>query len=194
MPALVDSLFAALEEREIARRVAILHDQARLEFVLSKNTVKNFSEFESIIGAYYQHHYSRCVAGGGRLSEPDARSHAKRLLESRLRRGEGNIVTYYRRCETGVEGGVRAVIDTIADTLKAQSITDYVRDVFDQIVEPHEFEQKVEMIKQFFERFGANLDSSIEISNPARYAASYFELINSFVESLQRTSAIFRRL
>jgi hypothetical protein len=187
-------MFAALDEREIARRVAIPHDQARLEFVLSKNTVKNYLEFESTIGGYYQHHYSRCVAVGGRLAEHDAKSRAKRLLESRLRRGEGDIVTYYRRCEEGVGGGMRIVLDTICDALKAEAVTDYVRDVFDRHVAPHAFDQKVELIKQFFARFGANLDSSIEISNPSRYADSYFELINSFVESLQRTSSIFRRL
>jgi len=194
MPAVFDALFDALDESEIARQVGIAHDQAREDFRISKITVQNFREFENTTGKYYQHHFSRCVSGGGRLSDADAESRAKRMLESRLRRDEGDIVTWYRRCEAGLDGGMRVVLDTMCDAFKAEAISDYVRSAFDRHVAPHEFGQKCEIIKEFLARFGKLLGPSIELNNPARYAASYTDLINGFVESLRRTGSMFRRM
>ena len=65
-------ILAELDERYIAREVGIPHDEARLGYVLSRNTVSDFREFERIIGDYYNHHFSRSISHGGRLSPTEA--------------------------------------------------------------------------------------------------------------------------
>jgi hypothetical protein len=189
-----DSLARALNEHEIANRVAIPHDEVRARYALSKNTVATFGEFTEVITSYYIYHYTTCVAPGAHLNRTDAASEAKSLLESQLRRGEGDINTYFVRARDGLDGGMRVVVDALAEGLKGRAVTNYVRHVFDQHVSPESFKDKVELIRQFIRSCGSQLASSIRADEIERYAHDWQALVNEYSHSLQRTSAMFRRL
>ena len=189
-----DSLARALDEREIADRVAIPHDDVRARYALPKNRVATFGEFTEWITSYYIYHYTTCVAPGAHLNRADAASEAKNVLESQLRRGEGDINTYFVRARDGLDGGMRVVIDTLAEGLKGRAVTNYVRHVFDQHVSPESFKDKVEIIRQFIRSCGPQLSASIRADEIERYAHDWQALVNEYSHSLQRTSAMFRRL
>jgi hypothetical protein len=190
----IDGLMAELEERTMAQRVAIPHDEARMRYPLHSNIIANFHEFNWVIGDYFNHHFTTCVSNGGRLSAAEAAGRAKEILEQEYRRRGGDIVMAYNDAHDGTNGGMRLVLDTIAEGLKAESVERYVRDAFDRYVAPNSWEQKVAIIRQFIARCGVHLASSIRPDQPERYAQNYQELINSYVTALQKTSAIFRRL
>ena len=191
--AAIDSLLAALDERQIAQKVGLHHDEARLRFPLSKNTVSDFDEFSSIIADYYNHHFQH-VSKGGSLSQSDAAGRSKEVLEREYRRRGSDVVGAFNDAHDGTNGGLRVVLDTIAEALKVEFLERYIRDVFDRHVSPNEWDTKVGIISQFIDQCGANLASSIRSDQPERYAQNYQELIRSYVKSLQTTSSIFRRL
>jgi len=190
----IDSLLAELDEKAIAQRIGIPHDEARMRYPLHSNTVSSFDEFDRIITDYYNKHFTACVSHGGSLSGAEASGRAKELLEREYRRKGGDIVMAYNDAHDGTNGGMRVVLDTIAEGLKAESLERYIRDAFDRYVSPNSWEQKVEIIRQFIARCGVNLGSSIRPDQPERYAQNYQELIRSYVTALQQTSRIFRRL
>lgn len=190
----IDSLLAELHERTIAQRIGIPHDEARMRYPLQSNIVGSFDEFSRIISDYYNKHFTACVSHGGSLPVAEASSRAKELLEQEYRRRGGDIVMAYNDAHDGTNGGMRVVLDTIAEGLKAESVERYTRDAFDRYVSPNSWEQKVEIIRQFITRCGVNLGSSIRPDQPERYAQNYQELIRSYVMALQQTSRIFRRL
>jgi len=103
-------------------------------------------------------------------------------------------VTAFNDAHDGTNGGLRVVLDTIAESIKAESVERYIRDVFDCHVTPNEWDKKVEIIRQFINQTGVRVDSSINKAQPVQYAHNYQELIRSYVNGLQRTSSIFRRL
>jgi len=192
--ALIDSVLAALDERQIARHVGLAHDEARMQYPLRRNTVDSFEEFTSVVANYTSYHYARCVSFGGSLPPAEAAGRAKEILEREYRRRDGDIVTAFNDACDGTNGGLRAALDTIAEALKAESVERYIRDVFDRHVAPNSWETKVEIIRQFIRQCGAYLASSIRADQPERYAHDYNELIRSYVRALQQTSSIFRRL
>ncbi|MBL7223990.1 MAG: hypothetical protein ISS72_09055 [Candidatus Brocadiae bacterium] len=192
--ALIDTFLAALDERQIARRVGLRHDEARLQYPLRRNTVASFDAFTSAIADYFNHHFTQCVSNGGALPPAEAAGRAKEILESEYRRRNGDIVSAFNDAHDGTNGGLRVVLDTIAEALKKESVERYIRDVFDQHVAPNSWNDKVEIIRQFIRRCGANLTSSIRTDQPERYAQNYQELIRSYVDALRQTSSIFRRL
>ena len=102
-------------------------------------------------------------------------------------------MTAFNDAHDGTNGGLRIVLDRIAEQLKADSVERYTRDVFDRYVAPNSWEQKVDIIRQLIARFGHLLSSSIRADQPERYAANYEELIRAYVESLRKTSSVFRR-
>ena len=193
MPSLT-SLLSALDERTIARRIGIPHDEARMRYPLHSNTVCSFEQFSDVVGDYYNHHFTTCVSNGGVLSRSEATGRAKEILEREYRRQDGDVVTAYNDANTGTNGGLRLVLDKIAEGLKAESVERYVRDMFDRHVAPNSWEDKVSIIRQFISQCGVHLASSIRADQPERYARDFQELIKSYVAALQRTSSIFRRL
>lgn len=193
MPA-IGALLAALDERWIAQQVGIAHDEARMRFPLQSNTVEDFGQFRQIIVAYYNHYYTTCVSRGGSLPASEAYGGAKEVLERDYRKIRGNIVSAFNDAHDGTNGGLRVVLDKIAEALKADAVERYVTDVFDRHVAPNSWEQKVEIIRQFIAHSGPYLSHSIKASQPERYAHDFSELIRSYVDGLQQTSRIFRRL
>jgi hypothetical protein len=190
----IEALLEEIDERTIAKKVGIPNDEARISFALKSNTVDNFDEFSRIIGDYYNHHFKQCVSRGGELSTSEASGRAKEVLEREYRRRAGDVVTAFNDAHDGTNGGLRVVLDTIAESIKAESVERYIRDVFDRHVTPNEWDEKVEIIRQFINQTGVGVDSSINKAQPEQYAQNYQELIRSYVNGLQRTSSIFRRL
>jgi hypothetical protein len=190
----IDGLLAEIDERTIARKIGIPHDEARMGHFIRSNTVNSFEEFDRLIGDYYNHHFTTCISNGGGLSTSYAAGRAKELLEKEYRRRGGDIVMAYNDAHDGTSSGVRGILDIIAEGLKAESVERYIRDAFDRHVAPNSWEQKVEIIREFISRCGGYLSSSIKGNQPERYASSYVELIRNYSEALKRTSSIFRRL
>jgi len=191
--AAIDGLIEELSELSIARNVAIAHDEARANYRLASNTVGSFDEFTDIITDYYNYHASRCVMHGGYLSHSEASSRAKDIIEQEYRSQGGNLVTAYEDAHEGTGGGMRVVLDRIAEGIKAQSVGNYIRHVFDRYVQPPSWPDKVEIMRQFLQRYGRQLSRSIRIDEPERYAQNYQELVRSYVDALRRTSSAFRR-
>lgn len=190
----ISGLLSEINEVTIAQRVGLVHDEARMQYHLDSNTVQDFDEFKNEISDYCIYHVAECISHGGQLSRADAYGWARQLIENAQRRHHGNIVTAFNNARDGTNGGMRVVLDTIAEGLKTEAVERYIQDAFDRHVAPNSWEQKVDMIRQFIAHCGPYLSSSIKTSQPERYAHDYSELIRSYVEGLQQTSAIFRRL
>lgn len=190
----INSLLAHLDERAIARQVGISHDEVRLNYQLRSNTVTNFDQFREIITDYYNYHYTNCVSNGGELSSSEAYGRAKELLEREYRKRHGDIVSAFNDAHDGTNGGMRVVLDTIAEGLKAEAVERYITSIFDQHVAPNSWEAKVDIIQQLIAYCGPYLSNSIKINQPERYAHDYSELVRSYTEGLRQTSSMFRRL
>jgi len=192
--ATINLLLSALDEREIARCVAVPHDETRMQYHSSSNTVADYDQFSDIITDYYNYHYTRCISHGGTFGRDDAYGKVKELLEIEYRKKRGDIVSAFNDALDGTHGGMRGVLDTIAVSLKAKAVENYVTSIFDRYVEPNDWPAKVDIIRQFINCCGPYMSSSIVAGQPERYAQNYSELIRSYTEGLRQTSSMFRRL
>ncbi len=190
----INSLIQSLDERTIAREVSRAHLDARLSFQPKSSTVRDWPEFETTIGNFYDHIHSRCVSGGGHMPPGKARSRAKEIIEREYRRRHGDIVSAYEDAASGTNHGLLGVLDVLAGGILAEAIEDYVRDQFDSFVWPTSWEQKVDVIRSLFSVIGPHLASSVQIDRPERYAKDYRAVIEAYVEGLRQTSSVFRRL
>ena len=190
----IDTLMAALTDTQIAQAVGNPHDAARMAYRVPKNTADSFPELEEIIGDYYAYHFSRCSAPGSRLSRVESVGSAKQLLERFYhRQRHGDMVTAYHDANTGTNGGVRGLLDVIADAMKEEAIEKYVRHVFDSQVAPIDYEQRVELIRQFMQRYGSLLSPAVRDLKPEYFAHQYIELVRMYAEAITRTASVFRR-
>jgi len=193
--AAIDVLLSALDERTIALQVGIEHDQTRATYRDYSVVINGYREFERVIADYYKHHYSRCMARGGHLDHSQASSYAKAIISEEYRRKtRGDINSAFDDARHGTNGGMRNILDIVANGLKLQAVENYIRSVFDRVVTPVEWHEKVEIIRQFIDCCGVHLHASIDRNTPERYAQNYTDLIRAYVTNLERVSAMFRRL
>jgi len=150
---IVENLVVALKETTIAKRIGIRHDRVRAQYPLNENTVPDWRSFEDTIADYYTSHYGQCVSPGAHLSRPKALSRAKEILGERYRRHTNGIVDAFTDGRDGTNGGMRVVLDTIAEGLTAESVRRYVRDQFESHFAPNDAEAKVAAIRQLIARF-----------------------------------------
>jgi hypothetical protein len=184
----IDSLFAALDEVTIAENVGKAHDNARGAYSLKINTVSSFDEFNDRIADYYSYHISRCVVQGGRIAPYEAVGRASEILESEYKRQGGSLMSAYKDANDGTNGGMRIILDVIAEQLKEESVERYIRHAFNQHVDPTSWSQKVEIIRQFIDHYRHILGLSVDPAHPERYAQNYDQLIREFMDGLKRSS------
>ena len=191
----IESLLHELDERTIAQSVAVPHDEARMSYHLNRNTVDDFEEFSEIIADYYAHHHSACVSRGGRMSRAEAMGRAKEIVEGHYqRRFRSDIATAFSNAHDGIEGGLGAILDIIANTMKEESVERHIRNAFDQHVTPNSWDDQVEIVRQFIIRCGMHMSPCVSSDHVERHARDYQQLIRSYVDGLKSTSGMFRRL
>lgn len=188
----INRLLEELDEVTMAQRVTHRHDEARMSFPLQANTVSDTRQFERILGEYVNHHLQYC--SGGQVPGFEAVSRAKQILDRSGRDGGGTLLNALDDAKHGTNGGLRRVLDRLADALREEAMYHYVTDVFDRHVSIDSFDQRVEIIRQFISRFGRALSPAVRNERPERYANNYRELIQDFVKSMQRVSSSFRRI
>ena len=99
----------------------------------------------------------------------------------------------FNNAKDGTNGGVMAVLDIIAEGIKAESVERYIRSMFDRHVTPNSWDEKVDIIRQFIRHCGGQLSDAVRSSQPEAYASNFEQLIRSYVNGLQQTSSMFRR-
>jgi hypothetical protein len=178
-------LLHELDPKTIAQRVEAVHNAARMEYCVRTMRPASFRDFEEIIGDYYNFHVSRCMVTPGWLSHSDAVSTAKAIIEQEHgpRRHNTAIIAAFNDARDGTNGGLRRILNTIAENLRNQAVNRHVRDAFDRNVAPYCWEAKVKIIRQFLDHFGRYLPSSVRTDIPERYADNYEELILAYCQA-----------
>jgi hypothetical protein len=190
----LESILKELDELYIVQHVSLKHDEARAQRPRKIIVVENDAEFDDVIAEYYNHHFTRCISGGGSLSRAEAAGRAKQIIEQYYRRHGGDILDAYRNGKKGTDGGIPKILDIIFEHLKEEAIEYHVRDVFDRYVAPSSWEEQVAIIKELLIILKNTGATSLDFDHPERYAKNYEELIRAFSEGLQRSAARLRRL
>jgi len=182
-----------LDESFVIEHVTGQHDDARIQFHLNGNTVPSDRAFDDLIAEYYNHHYTKCVSGGGELSRAEAAGKAKNILEHDYRNRGMDKLNAYQDGKTGSNGGMRKILDIIMEGLKSEALEFHIRDVLDTFVAPSSFEEQTSIIRELIQRTGLS-STQIDTQHPERYARNYEELIRALARGLQSQYASFRRL
>jgi hypothetical protein len=189
---ILDTILAELDEWHILEHITKKHDEARLQYHTRSNTVSTDAEFDDVIADYYNHHFARCISSSG-LSRAEAAGRAKEIIESGYRRKKEDMLTAYSDGKHGYNGGMRAILDMIAEALKEEAIERHIRDVLDRYVAPTGFEEQVAIVRAIIAKTQIS-SRYVDPSRPERYARNYEELIRGLVEAIRLQADKFRRL
>jgi predicted small metal-binding protein len=189
----LDNILREVDETYLVEHITKKHDEARIQYSLSSITVYNDIAFDDAIADYYNYHFTRCISSGGELSRAEAAGRAKEIIAKEYKRKGMDILNAYSDGKTGTNGGMRAILDMLMESLKEEAVERHIRDVFDRYIQPSSYEERVAIIKELLNKIGRH-SPYVDYDHPERYAHNYEELIRALVEHIRNQSAIFRRL
>lgn len=190
---IINDLMRELDEGVIARQIGLKHDNARVQYQLRTNIVEDYRSFIDLITDYYNYHFQQ-VYQCGPLLRTDAEGKAKALVNQAYRQNRGDIMSAFKEARDSVNGGLRRVLDAIADAMKGEHIEQYVESVFDRHVDPNDLESMAEIIRQFMAEHGNQFRSVLEIDKPEFYARDYKQLIQIYADVIRQGSSSYRRI
>jgi len=188
----------------IGKEVESVHDMIRESYKVKKYVVEDYREFIDQVSTYYSYHWTTWNNFPIALPYEYAKEYAERKLDMShdtrihkvqniLSKGSGgNYLVAAKNCMTGRHGGLPAVIDIIAESIKEDAVHCYVSSVFLHSVNPLDYYKKVAFMQEYLELYGAILIPEEELLSPHELAGNleavlqhHVRLVNEFRKTLQ---------
>lgn len=150
----VDKILGLLDSTQINRTILQQHDVARETFKCPKMIVSDQGEFNFLLTGYVTHHLK--TVGEGTPTDAASFGEAKRILERAFNEDEyqDGYAHALQMALDGSNGGMRAVLNQIADTLKARALHDYIDYVYLHHINVLSKDDNRALSRAFYERFG----------------------------------------
>ena len=153
----VDRILELLDQDQINKEVLMQHDYARETFQLPTLVVNDHQEFKYLLTSYVEHHL-RSV-GEGVSSAESSFGEAKRILDNSFQEDpyQDGYARALQMALDGSSGGMRVILNTIADVLKQRALNNYMDHVYYQHINVLSKEDNRALSRAFFRRFGSIL-------------------------------------
>ena len=171
-----------LDPRTMAMLVSVKHDEARETFPLQKMTVENVQAFRTVTTEYYKWQF-RAIVPNAELPDDYAGPYAWSLIQKAYGH-KGGVEAAFRAARFGVDGGLSGVLNAIHMQMKKQQEEAYINHVLHSVIDPLDFDQRVELMREYLGRFANQLSPATKPKSAEELAANWEELLKMTVELL----------
>ena len=166
-------------------------DSARASFVLDKVVSDSNESFSQTITSFYIHLLRRTKKLSMHANQQAAQAEADNLIEKSFR---GGYTAALAEAKTATRGGMRIILDTMADYFKREEQEMYINLVFKTAVSPDDFNAKVKIVRNILDHLKNKLPQEIT-SKPPEQLVKHFEIIiKAYVDSLEQVNTVLRSI
>ena len=168
-------------------------DAARAAYTLDHVTVESDHEFYEIVASFYLHllRHSRGLAGPG---DTDAAAGRGVALLRRAFADRGGTRGALAEGTGALHGGMRHVLDAMAEQAKREETEDHVRAVLDTALDPMSQDARVAFTQALLRRIGHLLPPDIA-EQPVEHLAEHYQvLVRAYVSAADQLAQQFRLL
>ena len=191
---LFDVVTAEIREPTLTRKFDIPIDSARASFVLTSSTVESYDEFCGIIEALFIHiesHKNPEVAVASDLQQ--ARKDAMSLL-SRAFWNNGGTRGAFARARTGIDGGIRSVLDAMTERYKAEQRAIHIETFLKMAIDGMDRADQVRFARGAMERLGPMLPAELRREAPERFAKHIDQIARAYAKSFTGIEQLLKTL
>lgn len=189
----LDRILNLLDGGYIATTIGNKHELARNSFPLTSNVVSGHPEFYDVTVRYYRHHYSYTISPHVVLPEEMAASEVRNILDHAFRE-HGGYVGAYECSRTGVAGGLSGVLNAVANALRTRQEIEYVDHVIRTECNEMVYDEIVELMRQYVDRFGHYLAPADRARSPHDLARNYDTVIKQHVRAMDRIRGLIKKI
>lgn len=190
---LIERLLVELSEENLAEKVGLPLDEARLSYVTETVTVRDGFEFNDTITAFYAHMFRHTASPVGHAKRSALSEEAIDLVEKAFER-KGGYKGALSEGKFGTNGGMRLVFDAMTEHLKQEGKGKYITRVFKETIDSLDRDAQVRLMKVFMDGIGPDLPADLR-HLPAEKLASHWEtIIRHYVELKAKVLDLLKRL
>lgn len=183
----LEQILEAICRSTITEKVSTKHNLARNDYHIYKATVSSFVEFRSEIIRYVRHHLSQVGADESPISDDKAYEIAIPFLEDKF----GDIESTHYNATLGVQGGMIAILDAVADGLRREDEERYIESVFQAYEgDPR---QIVQIMQEYISQVKTFLPPGEEAPSAEVLAKNWRVVLREYSRQIDRLTAAFRR-
>lgn len=190
---LLERLLAELSEENLANKIGLPLDEARLSYAMDKVTVKDSYEFNEAITAFYAHVFRHTSSYIGHLKSSALFTEANDIVEKAFER-KGGYDAALAEAKHGINGGMRLVFDAMTEHLKQKQKGKYIPMVFKVIIDPLDWDMKIRLMEVFLGHVGPILPANLRDMPKDQLAKHWEEIIRCYADSLDKVSDLLKRL
>lgn len=194
MSANVDAIVEKLLPEYINKNVLMVHDVARETFGPGPIAVADFQEFATRVTEYVVHHH--VAVGDGKPPASAAFGEAKRILTNYFTDDpfqEGyNVALLMGRSGSG--GGMRTILNVLADQLKRQALHNHKEHVFHTHVDVLSSEENSRLARAYFARFGEIVKRFLPDFDEKTFASNVRAAVEYHLQVVELVLGVGRKL
>lgn len=190
---LLDAVLAAIEPLHLAKQIAIPIDSARATYTLGSSVATCYEEFSDVVASFYLHLLRHTGVVSGPVLPRSVAADALELLERAFSRN-GGVKGAFAEARDGTRGGLRYVLDVIADWHRYEEQRKQVRRVLSEALDPLDWNRKVAFIQALLDRLAPHLPAEIRSQPPTRFARHWEEIVQAYAQSLGQVHLLLRTL
>lgn len=190
--AAVETILGMISAQALAAKIGLPIDTARASFVLDQPTTDSYNEFNRIIEAFYLRLLQHMEPDSVSVPGPMLSSEAQYLLENAFA-NKGGFDAARAEAADGLHGGLRFVLDAMADYYKYEQQNRYVNQVLTQALDPRDWQAKVDFMKALFTRIGPHLPEEIRRQPLGHLARNYQNVVLAYVRSMDQVRQLLQR-
>jgi hypothetical protein len=187
---ILQSILTEIDQEALLRHVARPIDTARATFSPGAATTNSVDEFNEIVTSFYVHlqrHTYRIVEP---LDLNASSTEASDLLKEAFFK-KGGWDGALTEAETGINGGIRFVLDVMTEHFKHTQKEKYMNQILITALKPLEWEEKVSLTQAILKRLEHNLPQKV-VSQPEKYAKELEDILKTYVQSQDRLKSMLR--
>jgi hypothetical protein len=184
-----DIVVSRINERAFAEKYGSGIDAARGTYLLHKATVKSSDEFFQIISGFYMQLARQCSITDEGIDYDNNRARAIELLNETYQQ-EGGIQRALADAKSGVNGGMRTILDKLTDRYKQEMFVHYRRKALIEAIDVQNWDEIITFMRGALKRLAPVLPPELREMPPERLARNYEQVVQAYLQSydqIQRT-------
>ncbi len=189
----LDVALAQINVEALAREIDRPIDAARAAYVLTDIIVDSFEEFLDTVAAFHLAVLRRTQMVPATADVQSVAKEAVALLD-RAFAELGGARAAWVRAEQGVDGGMRFVLDRLADQFKAEQQAKHISWVLKECLDPLSSGQKTVVVQALLDRINPHMPPESRFGSAEELASDYEKLVRAYAQSLEHMRLVLRRL
>jgi hypothetical protein len=186
----LQSILTEINQEAILRHVSRPIDTARATFSPGMATTNSVDEFNEIVTSFYIHLQRHTY----RIVEPvdlnSSSTEASEILENAFSQ-KGGWDAALTEAETGVNGGIRFVLDVVTEHFKHIQKEKYLNQALKTALRPLDWEEQVSLTQAILKRMEHNLPQQV-VLQPEKYAKELKDILKTYVQSQDKLKSMLR--